>query len=100
MALVKAPFTWPNSVDSGRSAGSEPLFTGTNRRSGRGELVWTALAISSLPVPVFAGDQAGGAAAGHLPRQVEQASPVSRNDHTIVGSRCVELRIIVPVGNN
>ncbi len=32
--------------------GSEPLFTGTNRRSERGELVWMALAISSLPVPV------------------------------------------------
>src|ERR1039457_3809258 len=40
MALVKAPFTWPNSVDSSRSVGSEPLFTGTNRRSERGELVW------------------------------------------------------------
>src|ERR1022692_221896 len=48
----------------------------------------------------FAGDQDGGAAAGHLPHQVEQASPVSRNDHTIVGSRYVEWRIIVPVGNN
>src|ERR1017187_1417631 len=52
MALVKAPFTWPNSVDSSRSACSEPLFTGTNRRSERGELVWMALAISSLSVPV------------------------------------------------
>ena len=44
--------TWPNSVDSSSSAGSEPLFTATKGNSARGELVWMALAISSLPVPV------------------------------------------------
>ncbi len=30
MAPVKAPLTWPNSADSSRSDGTDPLFTGTN----------------------------------------------------------------------
>ena len=30
----------------------EPVFTGTNGRSLRGEFMWMALAISSLPVPL------------------------------------------------
>ena len=52
MALVNAPFTCPNSVDSSSSGGSEPLFTATNMWSARGELAWIALATSSFPVPV------------------------------------------------
>ena len=49
---MNAPFTWPNSADSSRSGGTEPLFTGTNSCSARAEWAWMALAISSLPVPV------------------------------------------------
>ena len=52
MALVKAPLTCPNSVDSSRSGGVEPVLTGTKGRSRRGELRWIALAINSLPVPL------------------------------------------------
>ena len=36
MALVNAPLTCPNSVDSSRSGGIEPVLTGTNARSRRG----------------------------------------------------------------
>ena len=52
MALVKAPFTCPKSVDSSKSGGSDPLLTATNIWSARGELAWMALATSSFPVPV------------------------------------------------
>ena len=51
-ALVKAPLTWPKSVDSSRSVGMAPVLTGTKGLSLRGEFMWMALAISSLPVPL------------------------------------------------
>ena len=37
-AEVKAPLTWPKSVDSSSSDGTAPVLTGTNGRSRRGEL--------------------------------------------------------------
>ena len=52
MAPVKAPRTWPNSVDSSKSKGIEPVLTGTKGLPARGELAWMALAINSLPVPL------------------------------------------------
>ena len=50
-APVKAPRTWPNSVDSSRSIGTEPVLTTTNGPSARGDRWWMARASSSLPVP-------------------------------------------------
>ncbi len=52
IAEVNAPFTCPNSVDSSRSDGTAPVFTGTNGLSRRGEFACIAFAISSLPVPL------------------------------------------------
>src|SRR5206468_12020751 len=52
MALVNAPFTWPKRVDSSRSVGIDPVLTGTNGLSRRGEFRWMALAITSFPVPL------------------------------------------------
>ena len=36
-ALVKAPLTWPNSCDSSKSTGIEPVLTGTKALSARVE---------------------------------------------------------------
>ena len=52
MAEVKAPLTWPKSVDSSSSEGMAPVLMGTNGLSRRGELAWMALAMISLPVPL------------------------------------------------
>ncbi len=52
MAEVKAPLTWPKSVDSSSSEGMAPVLMGTKGLSRRGELAWMALAMSSLPVPL------------------------------------------------
>ena len=71
MALVNAPLTWPNSVDSSRSVGMEPVLTGTKGLSRRGEFRWIALAMTSLPVPLSPCKQHRGAAVGHLRDQVE-----------------------------
>ena len=49
---MKAPLTWPNSVDSSRSGGRLPELTATNDLSERDELLWMARATSSLPVPL------------------------------------------------
>ena len=52
MAPVNAPRTWPNSSLSSRLSLRAPQLTRTNGRSRRSLSVWTAWAISSLPVPV------------------------------------------------
>ena len=51
MAPVNAPFSWPNSSLSSRSAGIAPQFTGTNGRPARADSRWMERATSSLPVP-------------------------------------------------
>ena len=52
IAPVKLPLTWPNSIDSISSRGTEPQSNTTNGPSLRGEWLWISSAISSLPVPV------------------------------------------------
>ncbi len=49
---MKAPFSWPNSSDAIKSRGIAEQFTLTNAREERCDRLWTARAISSLPVPV------------------------------------------------
>ena len=51
-APVKAPFSWPNSSDSSSVSGSAAQLTATNGLPRRGERSWSALATSSLPVPL------------------------------------------------
>ena len=71
MALVNAPLTWPKSVDSSKSVGIDPVLTGTNGLSRRGEFRWTAFAITSLPVPLSPCEQHGGTAVRDLRDQIE-----------------------------
>ncbi len=52
VAPVKAPFTWPNSSDSIRSFGSAAQLIFTIGPSTRVLFACTALAASSLPVPL------------------------------------------------
>src|SRR5207247_355378 len=52
MAPVKAPLRWPNNSDSRRFSGSALQFTGTKGENWRRLLKWSALATSSLPVPL------------------------------------------------
>ena len=51
-APVKAPFSWPNSSDSSSVSGSAAQFTAMNASPRRGERSCSALATSSLPVPL------------------------------------------------
>jgi hypothetical protein len=51
-APVKAPFSWPNSTDSTRFSGIAPQLTVIIGFLPRGEAVWIAWAITSLPVPL------------------------------------------------
>ena len=51
-APVKAPFTWPKSSLSSRSAGMAAQLTATQGFSLRGEWEWIARATTSLPVPL------------------------------------------------
>ena len=68
---MKAPLTWPNSADSSRSGGTEPVFTGTNRLLGARRVGVDRLGDQLLAGSGFAGDQDGRAAGRHLPHQVE-----------------------------
>ena len=51
LAPVKAPFSWPNRIDSMRFSGSAPQLTVTNGLPRRSEPPWMARASSSLPTP-------------------------------------------------
>ena len=51
VAPVKAPFSWPNKIDSTRFSGRAPQLTATNGLARRAPLPWMARAISSLPTP-------------------------------------------------
>ncbi len=51
-AEVKAPLTWPKRIDSSKSSGMEPVFTGTKEWSARVLWLWMVWAMSSLPVPL------------------------------------------------
>ena len=51
-APVNAPRTWPKSSLSSSVSVMAAQLTGTNGRSARRLLAWTALATSSLPVPL------------------------------------------------
>ena len=48
---MKAPFSWPNRIDSTRFSGSAPQFTATKGLALRSPEPWIARAISSLPTP-------------------------------------------------
>ncbi len=52
IAPVNAPFSWPNSSLSIRPLGNAAQFTFTRGLSFLGLRLWTARAMSSLPVPV------------------------------------------------
>jgi hypothetical protein len=52
LAPVKAPRTWPNSSLSSRLAGTALQLMATKGPLRRGLPAWSALATSSLPVPV------------------------------------------------
>ncbi len=52
VAPVNAPFSWPNSSDSSSGLGQGRAVHLDERLSLRGESVWMARAISSLPVPL------------------------------------------------
>ncbi len=73
MALVNAPLTWPKSVDSSRSAGIEPVFTGTNARSRRGRVHVDRFRDQLLAGSALALQQHRRAAGSHLRHQVEDA---------------------------
>ncbi len=51
VAPVKAPFSWPNKIDSTRFSGMAPQLTATNGLALRSLEPWIARAISSLPTP-------------------------------------------------
>src|SRR5262249_3106321 len=51
VARVKAPFSWPNRIDSTRLSGMAPQLTATNGLARRSPVPWMARAISSLPTP-------------------------------------------------
>ena len=51
VAPVKAPFSWPNRIDSTRLSGIAPQLTATNGFDLRSPLPWMARANSSLPTP-------------------------------------------------
>ncbi len=51
VAPVKAPFSWPNRMDSTRLSGMAPQLTATNGLARRSPEPWIARAISSLPTP-------------------------------------------------
>ena len=51
VAPVKAPFSWPNRIDSTRLSGMAPQLTATNGLARRSPEPWMARAISSLPTP-------------------------------------------------
>src|SRR6266436_9518976 len=51
-APVNAPFSWPNSSEAMSDDGIAAQFTATKARAERGERLWMARAMSSLPVPV------------------------------------------------
>ncbi len=52
MALVKAPFSWPNSSLSSKFSGSAAQFTAIIGPVRTGDEPWMARATCSLPVPV------------------------------------------------
>ena len=52
MALVKAPFSWPNSSLSSRFSGSAAQLTAIMGPLRSPEAMWMARATISLPVPV------------------------------------------------
>ncbi len=52
MAPVNAPFSWPNSSLSSKPVGMAAQFNFTKAFDFRELRLWTARAISSLPVPV------------------------------------------------
>ena len=52
IAPVKDPLRWPNSSLSSKSLGMAPQFTGINGPRARSEQLCSALATSSLPVPL------------------------------------------------
>ena len=99
MALVNAPFTWPNSVDSSRSGGSEPLFTGTNMIDAR-RIGVDGLGDQFFAGAGFAGDQNRRAAGRHLPHQVEHAQHALAladdvGEAVALLERALELRVLV-----
>ena len=51
VAPVKAPFSWPNRIDSTRFSGMAPQLTATKGRPARSLSPWMARAIISLPTP-------------------------------------------------
>ena len=51
VAPVKAPFSWPNRIDSTRLSGIAPQLTATNGLVLRSPLPWMARANNSLPTP-------------------------------------------------
>ena len=51
-ALVKAPFSWPNSSLSSSVSVSAAQLISTNGPAARGEARWMARANTSLPTPV------------------------------------------------
>ena len=51
VAPVKAPFSWPNRIDSTRLSGIAPQLTATNGFDLRSPLPWMARANNSLPTP-------------------------------------------------
>ena len=51
VAPVKAPFSWPNRIDSTRLSGIAPQLTATNGFALRSPLPWMARANNSLPTP-------------------------------------------------
>jgi len=59
IAPVNAPLTWPKSSLSTSPAEMALQLTLTSARSRRALRAWMARAISSLPVPVIAGDEHG-----------------------------------------
>ena len=51
VAPVKAPFSWPNRIDSTRFSGMAPQLTATKGLARRSPEPWMARAINSLPMP-------------------------------------------------
>ena len=83
-ASVNAPFMWPNSSLSSRFSGSAAQLTETKGASRRGERAWTALATSSLPVPLSPLTRIVEARARHRAHEVEHLRHALGHAHDAV----------------
>src|SRR3982074_3499723 len=94
VAPVKAPFSWPNRIDSTRLSGMAPQLTATKGLARRSPEPWMARAISSLPTPDWPATSPGiadaaafAAGVGRVAQRPREPLGADRLDHEIGGAR-------------